>query len=155
MALTEKEKAFALGIIDGKTQSQSYIDAYCPKTENMNTIGVMACRVANKPHVKQFISEYKEKIERQKMARTQVSIEDRKNIIFDRIQACIARGDDAAVARYVDILNRMDGVYVNLSKDLTENDNKLATLSTAELKKILQETDQPKQTSNKQPSVLQ
>lgn len=155
MALTEKQKAFALGVIDGKTQQDAYKDAYNPKTENMNTIAVMASRVANKPEVKQYIMDYRQRIEKQAETRVHVTIEERKAIIHDRIQACIARGDDAAVARYVDILNRMDGVYVNLSKDLTDNDNKLATLSTADLKKILTETDQPKRQGGEQPSVLQ
>ena len=42
--------------------------------------------------------------------------ERKRNIIWDRIQYCIDTNDDSAVARYMDILNKMDQEYINITR---------------------------------------
>lgn len=135
--LSFKEKMYADGILEGKTQYQSFMDAYNPKTENRQSIDSMANHVKNRERVKNYLEKVKQRVELRQKYGLSMSIEDRKELIYERIDACMEKGDDAAVARYMDLLNKMEQSYVNITKNIDEKDNNISALSTDELKKLI------------------
>jgi hypothetical protein len=63
--------------------------------------------------------------------------EYKKKLIQDRIEECITRGDDSAIARYLEIWNKMDGEYVNINKDITDHDSEIKQLDTSTLLQLV------------------
>lgn len=138
--LTDKERIFAMAVADGKTQTEAYRIAYDTKTDNINTIYVNSCKVAGKEEVKEYIRALRERKEETAYLIDINDINKRYNLIWDRIAACQEKGDDAAISRYMNIINKMTGTYVNISKDITEEKNPLKDLSMEDLKNILDNT---------------
>lgn len=140
--LTDKERIFALAVADGHTQYDAYKLAYNTKTDNRNTIDSNASVIANKPEVKSFIEAVRrEKEEALKYA----DINDKRRrieLIWERIEVCREKGDDAAIARYTEQLAKLNGDYIHITKDLSENNqSEIQNLSTDELKAILGTTN--------------
>ena len=135
--LTDKERIFALAVADGHTQYSAYRLAYNSNTDNRNTVDSNASVIANKPEVREYIERVrKEKEEAFKYA----DINDKRRrieLIWERIEVCREKGDDAAIARYTEQLAKLAGDYVNINKDITEEMNPVKTLNTEDLKKLL------------------
>lgn len=136
--LTDKERIFALAVADGKSQYEAYCIAYNTKTDRRNTVDCNASKVANKPEVKAYIQEL---INRKEAANIYSDINDinkRYALIWERIAACQEKGDDAAISRYMDIINKMTGTYVNINKNINEEEEKpFSHLSVEELKSFI------------------
>lgn len=135
--LTDKERIFALAVADGHTQYSAYRLAYNSNTDNRNTVDSNASVIANKPEVREYIERVrKEKEDAFKYA----DINDKRRrieLIWERIEVCREKGDDAAIARYTEQLAKLAGDYVNINKDITEEKNPIKTLNTEDLKKLL------------------
>lgn len=65
--------------------------------------------------------------------------ERKRKILWDRIERSIEKEDEPAIARYMDILNKMDAEYVNINRNIDDTHEKLSTLNTEQLKQILDE----------------
>lgn len=136
--LSYKEQVFADAIISGKSNYDAFIEAYKPGDNvKRSSIDTMAYIVKNRDHVQRYLKTINDRVENRKKAGLTMGIEDRKQIIYDRIIACVEKGDDAAVARYMDLLNKMEQSYVNINKNIDEKDTSISALSTAELKKLI------------------
>lgn len=135
--LTDKERTFALAVADGKTQYEAYCIAYDTKSTNRNTIDSNASIVAKKPAVKAYIETLREQKEK---AHKYIGINDKQrriDLIWERIEVCKARGDDAAIARYTEQLAKLNGDYVNITKNIDDKPNVMNELSTDQLKELL------------------
>lgn len=135
--LTDKENVFCIAVADGKTQYEAFRIAYNPTTENRASIDTMAWQVARKPEIRARIEELRK---RRDDAHVYGDINDKNRrirLIWDRIEACIERGDDAAVARYLDQLAKLAGDYVNVTKDISEEKKPLTGLTDADLAKLI------------------
>ena len=136
--LTDKQKHFAQLIADGKTNYEAYTSAYDVNTTRRNSIDSLASRERAKPDVAAYIAELIRR-KQEKAVHTAFMTDERKRaIIQERIEYCIQTNNDSAIRGYLDVLNRMDGVYVQQTRDLTEDKDKLSDLSTEELKKIIE-----------------
>lgn len=97
----------------------------------------MASKEANKPEVKAYVNRLKEKIE------DRFAIEQTKDeafvraLIWRRLDYCEAHNDDSSIKAYADIINKMNGTYINITKDITERDTTLKDLSVDQLKQLL------------------
>lgn len=134
--LTDKENKFCMAICDGYSQYDAYKIAFNPKTENRNSIDAMASKVAKKTEVQNRIKELRERRIDAKIYNDINDINKRYAIIWERIEACRKDGNDAAIAKYMDIINKMTGTYVEYKKDLS-NDNPLKDVTTEQLQSIL------------------
>lgn len=118
--MTDKEKLFCECVANGYTFTDSYIIAYLPKTSNRDSIRNSASRLASKPDLRAYIDD----LTKLKLERTnQVNLLDtsaRYNLITDRVLKCIHEGDESNLIKYLDILNKMQGTYVTITKDVTE-----------------------------------
>lgn len=132
--MNEKEKLFCECVANGYTLTDSYIIAFMPKTSNRDSIRNSASRLAAKPDLRAYMDQLtKLKLERA----NQVNLLDtstRYNLITDRVLKCIHNGDESNLIKYLDILNKMQGTYINLTKDITERPYE--NLTTEDLKAL-------------------
>lgn len=143
--LTDKENVFCLAVADGHTQFEAYQLAYDVKTDNRASIDAMASRLAAKPEVRQRIAELRK---RQEDIAVYTDINDKERrirLIWDRIAVCVERGDDASIARYTEQLAKLNGDYVNVTKDISDDKKPLGGLKDADLAALLASmgTDSP------------
>ena len=119
--LTDKENVFCMAIADGKSQYEAYCIAYDTKTARRNTVDCNASKLMNKPAIRDRIAEL-----RQRKEDTQIysDINDKNKriaLIWERIEICRERQDDASIARYLDQLARLAGDYINVTKDISDS----------------------------------
>lgn len=135
--LTDKEKKFCLGIAEGKSQYQAYLDAYNVKTDKRGSIDNMAHAVIKKPHVSAYLQKLRKKVDDNATLCSSITKEKKINLIWEQIQKCIDNNDNASIARYLEILNKLQGHYVNTSKIITEENQNFSDLSIDEIKDLL------------------
>jgi hypothetical protein len=96
----------------------------------------MASRLTAKPEIQARIAELRNRQEEAKIYTDINDINKRFAIIWEQIEKCRANNDNASIARYMDIINKMTGTYVNISKDITD-DKPLKNLTDDEIKALI------------------
>ena len=134
--LTKKEDAFCMAIVDGHSQYESYLIAYQPNSTNRASVDAMASKVANKPHIKARIKELKDRKDKHKIYSDITDENYIYSVIQQRLKYCMDNNNDNAISKYIEILNKMTGRYVNITKDISDT-NTLSDVSTEKLQAIL------------------
>lgn len=134
--LTDKENVFCMAIADGKTQYDAYCIAYDTKTERRNTVDCNASKLMAKPAIRDRIAELRQRKEDTQIYSDINDKNKRIRLIWDRIAVCVERNDDTAVARYLEQLAKLNGDYVNVTKDISDN-KPLKGVSDADLSALL------------------
>lgn len=134
--LTPKQMAFCEEYIkNGKSGVDAYMAAYDSQSRRAATIE--ASRLLDNPEIEKYMEKLRKPIEKAVKRKMINEREYKKNLIQERINECVARGDDAAIARYLEIWNKMDGEYVNINKDITDHDTEIKNLDTATLLQLV------------------
>lgn len=116
MALTEKMKSFCRAYItNGGNATKAYLTAY-DWTGSNNGAEVEARTLLKRDDVSEYLRSLALPMENQAVDEAARI----RQIIWDRIAACIESGDDAAIARYTDQLNRLGGRYTNVNVNKTD-----------------------------------
>ena len=132
--ISQKMKNFCHAYLEHGNATQAYLDAY--ETNNYNTAAGEASKLLQRDDVRAYMEQITSPVtnkiinERQK----------KRSLIWRRIQICEKRDDDAALARYMDILNKMDAEYVNINRNVDDTAESLANLNTEQLKQLLDDT---------------
>lgn len=113
-------------IKNGGNGKQAYLAAYNSNSPTAATIE--ACRLLDEPEVQAYLQKLRKPIEKAVKRKILNEREYKKNLIQERIEECITRDDDSAIARYLEIWNKMDGEYINITKDITESDAEIRNL---------------------------
>ena len=127
MALTPKMMKFCDEYLRLDSATDAYIAAY-------NWAGaragaqVEASRLLARDDIQEYIMKLRKPLEKAVKRKIINEREYKKKLIQERIDECIARGDDSAIARYLEIWNKMDGEYVNINKDITDNEADIKNL---------------------------
>ena len=130
--LTHKQMKFCEEYIrNGGNATQAYLAAY--DTNNAKTARVAACRMLDQEEIKEQVERLRKPVEKASRRKIINEREYKKKLIQERIDECVARGDDAAIARYIEIWNKMDGEYININKDITDHDADIKNLDNATL----------------------
>ena len=116
--------------------TQAYLTAY--NSESPKSAQIEGSRLLDRPDVQEYIKKLRKPVEKAVKRKMINEREYKKKLIQDRIEACIAREDDSAVARYLEIWNKMDGEYVNINKDITERETEIKFLDNETLMKLAQ-----------------
>lgn len=133
MALTEKMKAFCREYVSNNGNgTQAYLTAYNSKSEA--SASIESCKLLRRDDITEYISALNKPMEN----RIQNEREKKRSIIWDRINKCIESGDDTAIARYMDILNKMDQEYINLNKNLDDQTTAVQELDTTTLLRLVE-----------------
>ena len=134
--LTEKQRRFCEEYIkNGGHGTNAYLAAY--DSNSPKSAVIEASRLLDNPEIQKYLEKLRKPIEKAFKRKIVNEREYKKNLIQDRINECIERGDDAAIARYIEIWNKMDGEYVNINKDITDHDAMVKDLDTATLLQLV------------------
>lgn len=131
--LTQKQMNFCKAYIEnGGNATEAYLASY-NWTGSRNGAMVEASRMLDNEEVQAYLVKLRKPIEKAVKRKIINEREYKKKLIQERIEECVERGDDAAIARYLEIWNKMDGEYVNINKDITDHDAEIKNLDTATL----------------------
>jgi phage terminase small subunit len=133
--LTIKQMRFCEEYIkNGGNGTQAYLAAY--DSNSPSSASIEAYRLLDKPEIKEYVLKLRKPIEKAVKRKIVNEREYKKKLIQERIEECITRGDDAAIARYLEIWNKMDGEYINITKDITDPSSNIKELDTATLQML-------------------
>ena len=59
-----------------------------------------------------------------------------KTLAWERIEECKRNNDDTGIARYMDIVNKMNGTYININKNIEQTETPIDQLDTDTLKRL-------------------
>ena len=131
--LSQKMKNFCCEYVRTGSSKEAYLKAY--DTTNERIAGQEGSKLLLRDDVMEYIMELNKPI----VNKVTNEREKKRKIIWNRIEKAIARNDDTAIARYMDILNRMDSEYVNINRNVDDSSETLASLNTEQLKQLLNE----------------
>ena len=133
MPLTEKMKRFAREYYsNGGNGTEAYITAY--DTDNRVTASRESHELLKRDDITEYIKTLNKPQEKQAISDRQKKLD----ILWEELENARKQNDHTAVARYLDILNKMQGEY---KEQTTVNDNKTVvnTLDIETLKALTKE----------------
>lgn len=135
MALTPKMIRFCEEYLRCDNATDAYIAAYNWKGGKAGA-QVESSRLLAREDIQAQMLRLRKPVEKAIKRKIANEREYKKNLIQERINECIERGDDAAIARYLEIWNKMDGEYLNGGK-VEDDDNGINDLDTATLLQLV------------------
>lgn len=130
--LTVKQMNFCEEYLkNGGNATDAYMAAY--DATSRKSAAIEASRLLDREDVQEYLVKLRKPIEKAVKRKIINEREYKKKLIQERIDECVLRGDDAAIARYIEIWNKMDGEYVNINKDITDHDAEIRNLDTQTL----------------------
>ena len=102
--LTPKQEKFVQGIVDGKTQTDAYKNAYNTAKMSDSSIYQEASRLMNNPQITARIEELRQRIDERLIMSAKKRAEKLTEFINDE--------DPLTAMKAIDILNKMTGEYV-------------------------------------------
>ena len=134
MSLTPKQEKFCRCIVSGMSGKDSYMECY---DTNNARIAINESNVLLKRNdITERIKELSIPLQNHAINTAISEREKKKAIIWERIQYCMDNGNDNAVARYMDILNKMDSEYLNININKEENNTPLDNIDAETLKRL-------------------
>ena len=134
--LTEKQEKFCRNIVSGMSGKDSYIDAYDTKCSEQVAYNESS-KLLMRDDIQERIKVIRKPLEVKVVTEMISEREKKKNIIWERIEACIASEDDTSVARYMDILNKMDAEYININRNIEDKPASIINLPTSTLESLV------------------
>ncbi len=116
--------------------TQAYLTAY--NSESPKSAQIEASRLLDREDVQEYLKQLRKPVEKAVKRKIINEREYKKKIIQERLEACVARDDDAGAARWMEIWNKMDGEYININKDITERETDIKNLDSDILMKLAQ-----------------
>lgn len=133
--LTPKQEKFCRCIVSGMSAKDSYMESYNSKSESAAMVEGM--KLLKREDVTERIKQLSQPIETLAQTKALSEREKKRAIIWERIQYCIDTGNDNAIARYMDILNKMDSEYININRNIDDTTEKLDHLDVDALKTLV------------------
>ena len=131
--LTEKQKTFCREYFtNGGNGTKAYLFAYDSKNEQV--AANESSLLLKNEEIRNYLQAMNKPLEERAISER----EKKRNILWERIQVCIDKGDDTAVARYMDILNKMDAEYININRNIEDKAGEIKQLDTSILEKLVQ-----------------
>lgn len=128
--LTEKMKAFCREyVLNGGNGTQAYLTAYDGNSETAASIE--SSKLLRRDDITAYITALNKPMEN----RIQNEREKKRSILWDFINDTTKT--DADRLRALDLLNKMDAEYININRNITENENNITELDTDKLIKLV------------------
>ena len=132
MALTEKQKAFCREYFSNKGNgTQAYLAAYDGNSE------VAASIESSKLLARDDIQEYLHALNKPLETKAISERDKKRSICWSEIERCIAERDSNGAARWMDILNKMDSEYININRNIQDDQTAISNLDTNTLRLIV------------------
>ena len=134
--LTLKQMRFCEEYLkNGGNATEAYMTAY--DSESKKSAVIDASRLMKREDIQEHLMKLRKPVEKAVKRKIMNEREYKKKLIQERIDECVARGDDAAIARYLEIWNKMDGEYVNGGKSDFDPQEEMANLDTSTLLQLV------------------
>ena len=131
MALTEKQKNFCREYFsNGGNATKAYLSAYNSNSEV--SAAQEGYRLLQDDRIQEYIHSLNAPLEKRAISER----EKKRSLIWEGIERCIAKEDENGVARYMDILNKMDSEYVNINRNIEDKASDITNLDLEALKKL-------------------
>lgn len=136
--LKDNEKQFADMVYNGISQKESYIKAFNIDTTKttLNSVYSMASQLYNSDKVQDYIQSKRKQEEKQFLNDISKHRLEMISFIKDRIEICKKNHDENNLTKYVNMLNRIYGLYTDNTETETEKHDDIKQLSLEELKKL-------------------
>lgn len=118
------------------TGKDSYMDAYetnCSEQVAYNESSKLLMR----DDIQERIKVIRKPLEVKAVTEIISEREKKKAIIWEEIEHARTQQDHAAIARYMDILNKMDAEYININRNIEDKPATISNLSTTDLENLL------------------
>lgn len=136
--ITPKQDKFCRNIVSGMSLVDSYADAYDTKASR-EVMRVEGSKLMAREDVRKHIETLQQPIREAVTITSLTDYEKLKKLAIERLQLAIDRNDDTIAIKYMDIINKMIGSYVNINHNINDNKPELiANLDTDKLKKLLE-----------------
>ena len=140
--LTPKQMKFCEEYLkNGGKATEAYVAAYDSK--GGPSAQVEASRMLAREDIQAYIMKLRKPVEKAVKRKMINERHSQKELIQRRIDACEARDDDAGIARYLEIWNKMDGEYTG-NKDGDDQQDDISSLDTATLLQLVNSEQLPK-----------
>ena len=137
--LTEQERAFAELIDQDIPQKEAYIKAFgndITEQYTINTIYVKSSNLAHSAKVQDYLRQKHKREEQQFINDISKHRIEMISLIKERMEVCQKSRDENNLTKYVNMLNRIYGLYNDTIDAETEKHDDIKQLSLEELKKI-------------------
>lgn len=136
--LKDNEKQFADLVYNGISQKESYIKSFNIDTAKttLNSVYSMASQLYNSDRIQDYISTKRKIEEKQFLNDISKHRLEMISMIKDRIEICKKNHDENNLTKYVNMLNRIYGLYNDSIDVEQEKHDDIRQLSLEELKKI-------------------
>lgn len=135
MSLTPKQEKFCQCIVSGMSGKDSYLTAYDCNSDNAAMIE--STKLLKRDDINERLKELRKPIETLVATQAITEREKKRELIKQRILACIDKEDDTNARGWMDILNKMDSEYININRNITEENNNITDLDTDNLIKLV------------------
>lgn len=139
--LTPKQEKFCQCIVSGMDGVTAYKSAYDTKAGN-KVCNNEARELLKRDDITERITELRKPLINHAQNTALTEREKKRSIIWEELENARSQQDHAAIARYLDILNKMDQEYININKTV-ESDKALDTLDAETLRRLAGETETP------------
>ena len=130
--LTEKQKAFCREYVaNGGNGTEAYLTAYDSQNRTV------ASNEASKLLKREDITEYLVTLNAPTEAKAKSEREKKRRILWDGIEQCKRDGNHSGVARYMELLCKMDGDFTDIMKPTDEKTADIINLDTDTLLKLV------------------
>lgn len=131
MALTEKQKAFCREYFsNGGNATEAYLTAY--DSNSPVSAAQEGYRLLQNDEITNYIKSLNAPLERKAISER----DKKRSICWAQIEQCIAERDSNGAARWMDILNKMDSEYININRNIQDDQTAISNLDTNTLRLI-------------------
>lgn len=136
--LTKEQQAFADMIDNDVSQKEAYIKAFNVDTTKttLNSVYSMASQLANSDKIQSYLHTKHKQQEKQFLNDVNKHRLEMLTLIKERIDVCKKNRDESNLTKYVNMLNRIYGLYNDTLDSEQEKEEDMKNLSLEQLKKI-------------------
>ena len=134
--LTPKQEKFCQCVVSGMTAKDAYIASYDTKASEQ-VLYNESSKLMLREDIQKRIEDMSKPLIKAAQQTALTEREKKKAIIWEEIAHAREQQDHTAIARYMDILNKMDAEYININKNIDENKENISQLDTDSLKKLV------------------
>lgn len=129
--LTQKMRDFCHAYVRTNDCAKAYFEAYdCTSDGTARREGSILLR-------RNDVTEYIKEINQPVVNKINNEREKKRRLLWKAIERCEAKEDEAGMARFMDILNKMDAEYVNINRNIDDTGEKLSGLTTEQLQQLV------------------
>lgn len=132
--LTPKQERFCQEIVSGKDGIESYMSAY--DCQSKASASVESSKLLRRDDITERITELRKPLINLAQNEAINEFEKLKRLAWKQIDECQAKEDNAAIPRYMDIIAKLNGYYININRNIEDSASNIKELDNDALIKL-------------------